>query len=420
MNHRKINNLGCISIRLVPFTSVGSILVIDKWLRKRSNRFMKPANKYINELSRIINGALRLDIDKVRNYTAYLAEKLESGGDPGSADRLRKLLTETDGQLRPVDVEFKRSIPVDAETRFPLVDRQELNANFEPPVVLSQIQQDVVNEFLSVARSYALLEASGVGDGLALIMYGPPGTGKSRLARHIASELDLDLYVARLDGLISSYLGSTSKNIRALFDFAAKTPCVLFLDEFDAIAKLRGDSHELGELKRVVNSFIQNLDALHGHSVVLAATNHEELLDSAIWRRFGYRIEFSYPDRELRAVLWEQFLPPSQFDSVAVELLVDLSDGFSGSDIHEICRRLYRRQITAGESPKLSDAFAVLRNVAIGEGSTRRFVSTLQDKSEKTVIEALRLRNKKLYSYSSIGRLLEISKATVQRRVAGR
>jgi len=83
-------------------------------------------------------------------------------------------------------------------------------------------------------------------------MYGPPGTGKSRLARHIARELGLDLYVARLDGLISSFLGSTSKNIRALFDFASKTPCVLFLDEFDAIAKLRGDTQELGELKRVV------------------------------------------------------------------------------------------------------------------------------------------------------------------------
>ena len=79
-------------------------------------------------------------------------------------------------------------------------------------------------------------------------MYGPPGTGKSRLARHIAKELGLELYVARLDGLISSYLGSTAKNIRALFDFASKTPCILFLDEFDAIAKILRDGHELGEL----------------------------------------------------------------------------------------------------------------------------------------------------------------------------
>ena len=142
---------------------------------------------------------------------------------------------------------------------------------------------------------------------LSLLMYGPPGTGKSRLARHIAKELGLDLYVARLDGLISSFLGSTSKNIRALFDFAARTPCVLFLDEFDAIAKLRGDSQELGELKRVVNSFIQNLDTLGSHSIVIAATNHQELLDSAVWRRFSYRLALEFPPAELREKMWTSF-----------------------------------------------------------------------------------------------------------------
>jgi len=101
--------------------------------------------------------------------------------------------------------------------------------------------------------------------------------------------------VARLDGLISSYLGSTAKNIRALFDFAAKTPCVLFLDEFDAIAKVRSDAQEMGELKRVVNSFLQNLDTLGRQSIVLAATNHETLLDAAVWRRFTYRLALTLP-----------------------------------------------------------------------------------------------------------------------------
>ena len=160
----------------------------------------------------------------------------------------------------------------------------------------AQDQWDTVNEFLSIAKSYAQADVHGLTTSLSFLMYGPPGTGKSRLARYIAQELGLDLYVARLDGLISSFLGSTSKNIRALFDFAAKTPCVLFLDEFDAIAKLRGDSQELGELKRVVNSFIQNLDTLGNQSIVIAATNHQELLDSAIWRRFSYRSGAGFSD----------------------------------------------------------------------------------------------------------------------------
>ena len=230
----------------------------------------------MSELFRIVNGALRLDIDKVRNYTAFLAEKLEKAGDVSSAGRLRKMLEESDHQLRPAGAAFAKVLPVDEDSRFPLIEQVNLKTVSEPPVVLGQEQWDTVNEFLSIAKSYAQADVDGLTTSLSLLMYGPPGTGKSRLARHIAKELGLDLYVARLDGLISSFLGSTSKNIRALFDFAAKTPCVLFLDEFDAIAKLRGDSQELGELKRVVNSFIQNLDTLGSHSIVIAATNHQE------------------------------------------------------------------------------------------------------------------------------------------------
>src|SRR5262249_10418056 len=151
------------------------------------------------------------------------------------------------------------------------------------------------------------------------------------------------------------FLGSTSKNIRALFDFAAKTPCVLFLDEFDAIAKLRGDGQELGELKRVVNSFIQNLDTLGSQSIVIAATNHHELLDSAIWRRFSYRLELTVPSTEMRRQIWQGFVGSFKFTPRDLELLVDLSEGFTGSDIHEVCLRLDRRRLTKKETPKLKD-----------------------------------------------------------------
>src|SRR5271170_7206592 len=286
---------------------------------------MKQEISFMSELFRIINGALRLDIDKVRNYTSFLADKLEKAGDKASATRLRKMLEENDQQLRPAGAAFARALPVDSESRFPLIERVKVKDLFEPPAILSQEQWDTVNEFLSIAKSHAQADTAAI----SLLMYGPPGTGKSRLARHIAQELGLELYVARLDGLISSFLGSTSKNIRALFDFAARTPCVLFLDEFDAIAKLRGDTQELGELKRVVNSFIQNLDMLGTQSIVIAATNHEELLDSAIWRRFSYRLALSFPSVEERQLMWGQFVLPLQFTPREIELLVDLSEGFS-------------------------------------------------------------------------------------------
>ena len=246
-------------------------------------------------------------------------------------------------------------------------------------------------------------------------MYGPPGTGKSRLARFIAHELCLDLYIARLDGLISSYLGSTSKNIRAIFAFAAKVPCILFLDEFDAIAKLRGDSQELGELKRVVNSFIQNLDTLGNQSIVIAATNHQGLLDSAIWRRFTYRLALDFPSRELRQEMWRSFIQPLNFTQKERDLLVDLSEGFSGSDIQEICLRLFRRQITTKKPSRLRDAFQVLQNIGIGEGEERRFLSLLKGKDEAAIATALKKRDAKLYSYSALADLLGSSKATSYR-----
>lgn len=376
---------------------------------------MKTDIRFMNELFRIINGALRLDLDKVRNYTAFLAEKLEKEGQEASAVRLRKMLEETDHELRPTFVGFTPALPVDADSRFPLIERVNLKALDEPPVILSQDQWDVVHEFLSIAKSYAQIEMQGDTSCLSLLMYGPPGTGKSRVARLIAKELGLDLYIARLDGLISSFLGSTSKNIRALFDFAAKTPCVLFLDEFDAIAKLRGDTQELGELKRVVNSFIQNLDALGPHSIVLAATNHENLLDSAIWRRFGYRLELQYPTLAMRRQLWLQFIPPIDFVERDIELLVDLSEGFSGSDIREVCRRLNRQKITTRQFPQLKDAFRMLQNIGIGEGQDRRFLSKIKGKATNEVFNFLRTRNKRLYSHAALGDLLGVSKATAYR-----
>src|SRR5207244_3673485 len=214
---------------------------------------------------------------------------------------------------------FAKALPVDEDSRFPLIEQVNLKTVSEPPVILELEQWDTVNEFLSIAKSYAQADLNDLTTSLSFLMYGPPGTGKSRLARYIAKELGLDLYIARLDGLISSFLGSTSKNIRALFDFAAKTPCILFLDEFDAIAKLRGDTQELGELKRVVNSFIQNLDTLGTQSIVIAATNHEELLDSAIWRRFSYRLALNFPSQDQRQRMWSQFLTPLQFQEREVE-----------------------------------------------------------------------------------------------------
>ena len=371
--------------------------------------------RFMNELVRIINGALRLDVEKVRSYTAFLAEKLENADEPTAAKRLRKLLQESDHQLRPVETAIAASLPVDSESRFPLVEKVDLQDTNEPDVVLSEEQWDTTKEFLSIAKSYAQIEAEGLSTNLSFLLCGPPGTGKSRLARHIARELGYDLYLTRLDGLISSYVGSTSKNIRALFEFASRHPCVLFLDEFDAIAKLRGDGQEMGELKRVVNSFIQNLDTLGSQSIIVAATNHQELLDAAVWRRFGYRLELDYPTAEMRRQLWQHFAKKLSFGDRELELLVDLSDGFSGSDINEVATRLHRRQLLGNVTATLREALGVMQNLSIGEGEHRRFLGLIRNQDEHEIAHQLRERNPKLYSHSAIAQLLGVSKATAGR-----
>lgn len=377
---------------------------------------MKLDNLFINEMVRIINGALKLDIDKVKNYTAFLADKLEGAGDKASATHLRKLLKDNEHQLHPTGISFAKSIPVDSETRFPLLEKVDINTKEETPVVLSEEHWVTLNEFTSIAKSYAQADAQGLANSLTLLMYGPPGTGKTRIGRYLAKELGLDLYIARLDGLISSYLGSTSKNIRALFDFAAKNPCVLFLDEFDAIAKLRGDTQELGELKRVVNSFIQNLDSLGSQSIVIAATNHPELLDAAIWRRFSYRLELGLPNESLRKEMWEDSLSPLKFTDKEIEMFVDLSEGFSGADIQEVCIRLKRKKIVHKLNPTFQDVFGVMKNISIG-GSTNKnnFLSQIQNLNHDDTLAALRQRDSKLYTFTAMGKLLGISKSTAAR-----
>lgn len=375
--------------------------------------------RFLNELFRIVGGALRLDIDKVRNYTAFLADNLERSGDAASAARLRKMLADSDHQLRPSGVTMTATLPVDSETRFPLIEKIEPRQILEPPILLPQQQLDVIAEFISVAKSHAQLEAHGISTPTAMLMYGPPGTGKNRLARFIAKELGLPLFIARLDGLISSFLGSTSKNIRAVFEFAARTPGVLFLDEFDAIAKLRDDNQELGEIKRVVNSFLQNLDNLGSQSVVLAATNHAQLLDPAVWRRFNYRLELSYPDESVRTEMWRMFLAPIAWPDRDLVLLADLAEGFSGADIQEVAARLKRKKVAANLDPSLHDAFEALRQLASGEGESRRFLAELRQAPPDRVAVKLRARNSKLYSHANVAALLGVSKATAFRWTLG-
>ena len=233
---------------------------------------------FYSEILRIIEAGLDRDKDKVKNYALLLSKKLADDGDLKSSKRIDSLLAKKNNGSAMTDALV--APPVDQESRMGIVDIDYCPA--QPEIILSPAIQARLIDFENTIKIKDKLDNMGMPFNMSLLLYGPPGCGKTSIAYYLAHRLGLPLVTARLDALISSLLGNTAKNLRRVFDFANRQPCVLFLDEFDAIAKARDDQHELGELKRVVNSLLQNMDTYCQHGVLIAATNHQELLDDAL------------------------------------------------------------------------------------------------------------------------------------------
>ena len=179
-----------------------------------------------------------------------------------------------------------------------------------------------------------------------ILLTGPPGNGKTSLAEAIATEVMMPLYVARYEGIISSFLGESAGHLFDVFEFVRTQRCVLFLDEFDTIAKERSDQHETGEIKRVVSTLLMQIDALPTHVIVVVATNHAELLDRAAWRRFQLRLQMDAPTRDLATAFLQQMLVRLGGDlGLAPRTLADRLTGASYSDLEQFCLDVRRRYV---------------------------------------------------------------------------
>ena len=301
------------------------------------------------EIVKIIEGGLVNDKEKVVNYATVLADNLENQGEVSLAKKIRATLNKKRGTLTSLD-SFSTK-PVDTESRMDIVEISMPQIESHQ-IILSKYSQEAIYNFVESYKHRDVLLKSGLDVSNSLLLYGPPGCGKTTVAQFISSITDLPLVTARLDGLVSSLLGSTAKNIRKIFDYASKRACILFLDEFDVIAKLRDDKNELGELKRVVNSLIQNIDTFNNDSILIAATNHHELLDPAIWRRFTTIITLEKPQKDeigqlLHALLDGKdanFLMPAK----KMDNIIDALIGLSHSDVKTIVSNAMRGVILSG------------------------------------------------------------------------
>lgn len=212
--------------------------------------------------------------------------------------------------------------------------------------------ESILNEWMNFEK----LESISAHPSKTCLIYGLPGTGKTHLAFWLAKQINLPIILAKLDGLMSSYLGTTSRNIGNLFAFAAKYRCILLLDEFDAIAKLRNDPQEVGEIKRVVNTLLQNLDIRKDHGFTIGITNHESLLDPAIWRRFEVQIEIPTPSIDVMASLIKKFLLPLKLEEAEVKFLTWAIESASGADAEALVKWLKKSFVlNKSEDTKLVD-----------------------------------------------------------------
>ena len=197
----------------------------------------------------------------------------------------------------------------------------ELNPTYQlADLVLAEHTRKNVDELLEEQHRASLLRSHGVNPRHRVMLVGPPGNGKTSLAEAIAESLALPFFVIRYESLIGSYLGETASRLKRVFDYVRTTPCVVFFDEFDAIGKERGDTHETGEIKRVVSSLLMQVDELPSYAVIIVASNHAELLDRAVWRRFQLRLSLPAPtqrdlaryfDTQFHKFKWQPNIPSS-------------------------------------------------------------------------------------------------------------
>lgn len=213
--------------------------------------------------------------------------------------------------------------------------------------------QDLIVEI----RNTPLLRSHSLEPRHTLMLVGPPGTGKTSLAAALAVELALPFLTVRYEGLVGSYLGETAARLQEVIDYAARTPCVLFFDEFDSIGKERSDAQETGEIKRVVSSLLLHMDALPTQCIIVCATNHPELLDRAVWRRFELRIELPPPSAaELRDWFGRTEKSLGKLGITSQEFIA-LFKGETFSEIEAVTIDARRKIVLSGGQLTPSDAF---------------------------------------------------------------
>lgn len=256
------------------------------------------------------------------------------------ADRLSELITTAGSSDLLVRDEASRPV---ADLLHEIVPRRRLS-DLQLDDGVAAAAAEVIEEH----RRAELLRSHGIEPRNRILLEGAPGNGKTSLAEAIAAESMLPFYVVRYEGVVSSFLGETAGRLDHVFEFARTRRCVLFFDEFDTIAKERADTHETGEIKRVVSTLLLQIDRLPSHVIVVCATNHAELLDRAAWRRFQLRLSLNSPSRAQATQFMETLATRLGGKlGLAPRTLADRLHGASYAELEQFAQDVRRRYVLA-------------------------------------------------------------------------
>lgn len=297
----------------------------------------------------LIKAGFRGDQAQLRKTVEAMAAEERAKNHTILSDRLMAQIQETNG-ARSNGFSTSTSPRI---TGGPLFHEITPKRNLED-LILPKEAEGIIRELVQENLRADLLRAKNLEPRHRILFAGPPGNGKTSLTEALASALGRPLLVVRYEAVVGSYLGETAQRLSQVFEYARSRECVLFFDEFDAVGKERGDTHETGEIKRVVSSLLLQIDALPSYVMAVTASNHPELLDRAVWRRFQIRLELPPPTPTQIARWFEEF--EKRFDvkfEYSGKYLGDKLKGTSFSEIEQFALDVLRKHVLAEQGAKM-------------------------------------------------------------------
>jgi SpoVK/Ycf46/Vps4 family AAA+-type ATPase len=334
--------------------------------------------KALKVLPQLLEAAFQHNSKRLESLSITAIRSLR-GAFPDVAKQMSAVLVGHQAGINPIRLAQAEPPPVDRDSSAPLLSVEEVKEAKQPIFAPSTNQhlERVIRERLDAEK----LLSEGVLPPRTILLKGPPGTGKTILARWLAAQVHLKLVTLDLATAISSCLGKTGMNLRRVLDYARATPCLLLLDEFDSIAKKRDDSTDVGELKRIVNVLLKELEDWPAQSLLVAATNHPELLDEAVARRFDRIITTELPTRDERTQILKQSLGrfANELNPDLLSAVGHVLEGKSGAIIETVAGAAVRRHIVDSEAIERA-LIAELRTIIGGQSAeaTGRLLRSLK------------------------------------------